>query len=325
MKDKQELRAQLALQSETEKVDLIIHLMERVEQLMEHIAQLTARVSELEARLGMNSSNSSKPPSSDGYVKPNPRSLRESSGRKPGGQKGHTGTTLRRVENPDEIKVYEPERCACGHSLKEAPVDHVERRQVFDLPEKLVWVTEHQMVSRKCPDCGRMNHADAPPEAPGPVQYGPKIMGAAVYLRTAQLVPFERLMEVFEEIFHITMCKRTVESAQVRVYEALLPFEREVRTQLLDAPALHVDETGMQVNGVLHWMHGVSTGLLTLYQAHTERGSEAIDDNEILSGFRGVLVHDCWGPYFRYGDRHALCGAHLLRELRGVCENEGHH
>ena len=316
-KDEKELRARIALLSESEKDDLIIHLMTKVE-------QLSARVAELEARLGMNSTNSSKPPSTDGYKKPSPKSLRQRSGRKPGGQKGHTGTTLRQVPNPDEVRVYTPERCACGHCLDDTPPHHVESRQVFDLPEKLMWVIEHQIASKKCPCCGRMNHADAPPEAPGPVQYGPRILGASVYLRNVQFLPYERLTEFFNEIFHVNVCKRTVEMAQMRAYEVLALFEQTVRGQLLDAPALHVDESGMQVDGELYYMHVASTPYVTVYQAHSGRGSEAIDDNGILPAYQGVLIHDCLSAYFRYGDKHALCGAHLMRELRGVCENEKH-
>ncbi len=324
MKDKQELRAQLAMQSESEKVDLIIHLMEREEQLIEQIAQLAARVLELEARVGMNSSNSSKPPSSDGYGKPQPKSLRQKSGRKPGGQKGHPGTTLRQVVHPDEVTVHVLERCVCGQGLHDAPIDQVERRQVFDLPEKLVRVTEHRIASKRCPRCRRMNQAIAPPEAPGPVQYGPRIRSMVVYLRDVQLLPYERLTDLCRDVLGVGICPRSVETAQQRVYAALEPFEQAVRGQLGDAESLHVDETGIRVEGKLQWMHTVSTAELTLYQAHPKRGSEAMEDNAILPGFTGTVIHDCFHPYFRFGQKHALCGAHLLRELHGVCDNENH-
>lgn len=331
MENESKLRARLDLLSESEKIDLIIDLMKQGAQLTallaqanERIAQLTARVTELEARLNMNSTNSSKPPSSDGYAKPQPKSLRQKSGRKPGGQKGHKGTTLRQVPNPDEIKIHEPERCVCGQGLDEAPIVHVERRQVFDLPERLVQVTEHQLVSRKCPQCGQVNRAVPPPEAPGPVQYGSRILGAAVYLHTAHLVPYARLTEIFDTIFQVKVCKRTVETAHTRAHTALNPFEETVRAQLADAPALHVDTTGMRVDGKLYRMHVASTRYLTVYQAHSGLGSEAIEEHGILPGFQGVLLHDCFPTYFRYGEKHALCGAHLLRELRGIGENEGH-
>ena len=320
MKDEQKLRAQLALLSESEKIDLIIELMTQVAQ----VEQLIARVAELEARLGMNSANSSKPPSSDGYIKPNPKSLRAKSGRKPGGQKGHEGTNLRQVSEPDEVEVHSPNRCACGCGLDDVPVDHVERRQVFELPERLLRVTEHRIVCKKCPQCGRMTHAVAPPEASGSVQYGPRFRALLVYLRDFQMLPYKRLTELCRDVLGAGVCKRTVETAQKQMYDALAPFEEAVRARLLVEGVLHTDETGMRVGGKLQWFHSLSTADFTLYQAHPKRGGEAIEANGIIPAFKGVLVHDCWGPYFRYGGKHALCGAHLLRELFGVCENEGH-
>jgi len=303
--------------SESEKVDLIV-------QLMAQVAQLTARVAELEARLGMNSANSSKPPSSDGYAKPNPKSLREKSGRKPGAQKGHAGTNLRQVSEPDAVEVHSPECCVCGYCLDGVAMDHVERRQVFELPEKLLRVTEHRMVAKKCPQCGRVIRAVAPPETSGPVQYGPRFRALLVYLRDYQLLPYKRLTELCCDLLGAGVCKRTVETVGMQVYGALAPFEEAVRARLLDEAVLHADETGMRVDGKLHWIHSLSAAELTLYQAHPKRGGEAIEANGVIPAFKGVLVHDCWGPYFRYAGEHALCGAHLLRELLGVCETEGH-
>jgi transposase len=317
MKDEQGLRTRIEALSESAKTDLIIHLMTQV-------AQLTARVAELEARLGMNSANSSKPPSSEGYSKPNPKSLREKSGRKPGGQKGHVGTNLRQISEPDAVEVHWPECCVCGCCLDGIAMDHVERRQVFELPEKLLRVTEHRIVAKKCPQCGRVIRAVAPPETSGPAQYGPRFRALLVYLRDYQLLPYKRLTELCRDLLGAGVCKRTVERAEMQAYGALAPFEEAVRARLLDEAVLHADETGMRVDGKLQWVHSLSTRELTLYQAHPKRGGEAIEANGIIPAFKGVLVHDCWGPYFRYGGEHALCGAHLLRELLGVCENEGH-
>jgi len=317
MEDEQKLRAMIEALSESAKVDLII-------QLMAQVAQLTARVTELEARLGMNSANSSKPPSSDGYSKPNPKSLREKSGRKPGGQKGHIGTNLRQVSEPDAVEVHLPACCVCGCCLDGVATDHVERRQLFELPEKLLRVTEHRIVAKKCPQCGRVIRAVAPPETSGPVQYGPRFRALLVYLRDYQLLPYKRLTQLCRDVLGAGVCKRTVETAGMQIYDALAPFEEAVRAQLLDEAVLHADETGMRVDGKLQWVHSLSARELTLYQAHPKRGGEAIEANGVIPAFKGVLVHDCWGPYFRYSGEHALCGAHLLRELLGVCENEGH-
>ena len=319
-----QLRDALMQLSESEKVDMIIHLMKQVEEMTSQIAILTGRVSELEARLNMNSSNSSKPPSSDGYAKPAPKSLRRKSGRKPGGQPGHPGTTLTRAAEPDEIRECTPTHCACGRNVENDLVHHVECRQVFDLPEKLFFVTEYRLVAKRCAGCGQVVCADAPPEAPAPVQYGPRFRAVMVYLRNYQLLPYQRLSQLFRDIFGAPVSKRTIESAQQQAYEALAPFEQEVRRQLERASVLHADETGMRVDGKRQWFHTLSTLLLTLYQAHAKRGGEAIEDSGVIPAFKGVLVHDCWGPYFHYGDQHALCGAHLLRELIGISENDGY-
>jgi len=308
--NEQKLRSELAQLSESQKIDLIIELM--------------ARVTALEVRLGMNSSNSSKPPSSDGYAKPAPKSLRRKSGRKRGGQPGHPGTTLRQVAEPDIVKMHLPEYCVCGHCLQEDPVHHVERRQVFELPEKLFEVREHQLAAKICVQCGRMVRANAPSEAPAAVQYGPRFRAALVYLRNYQLLPYNRLAQLCGDLFGAAVSKRTIEVAQQQAYEALASFEQAVRRQLTQEEVLHADETGMRVNGKRQWFHSLSTPSLTVYQVHPKRGSEAIEDNGVIPAFKGILVHDCWSPYFRYGDEHALCGAHLLRELVGVCESDGY-
>ncbi|NLV46137.1 MAG: IS66 family transposase [Candidatus Hydrogenedentes bacterium] len=304
------LRSELAELSESQKIDLIIDLM--------------ARVSALEARLGMNSSNSSKPPSSDGYIKPAPKSLRRKSGRKRGGQPGHPGTTLRQVAEPDVVKTHVPDYCQCGHCLEQEPVHHVECRQVLELPEKLFEVVEHRLITKVCSLCGRKVHAAAPSEAPARMQYGSRFRAALVYLRNYQLLPYNRLTQVCRDLLGVTVSKRTIETAEQQVYQSLAPFEQAVRRQLLHEEVLHADETDMRVDGKRQWFHTLSTPTLTFYQVHPKRGCEAIEANGVIPAFKGSLIHDCWGPYFRYGGKHGLCGAHLLRELFGICENEGY-
>lgn len=111
------------------------------------IQQLEARVIELENRLNKNSSNSSKPPSSDG-LKRKPKSQREQSGRKPGGQPGHVGKHRAQVENPDHVEVHVPENCTgCQASLQGVVGSRLDKRQVFDLPQPTVEVTEHGSVT----------------------------------------------------------------------------------------------------------------------------------------------------------------------------------
>ena len=241
----------------------------------------------------------------------------------PGDSKGMRGRRCGRLRYPTRLRFIRRSG-VCGYCLDGIAAHHVEDRQVFELPKKLLHVTEHRIEVKQCPRCGCVVRAVAPPEASGSVQYGPRFRALLVYLRDYQLLPYKRLTELCRDVFGTGVCKRTVETAGRHMYEALAPFEEAVRAQLLDAAVLHADETGMRVDGKLQWIHSLSTPELTRYQAHPKRGGEAIEANGVIPAFQGVLVHDCWGPYFRYGSEHALCGAHLLRELLGVCETEGH-
>lgn len=145
--------------------------------LRAELERAQARIGELEAQLAVNSRNSSKSPSSEGLSKPPPksRSLWGKSGRKPGGQAGHGGQTLRQVAKPTYEKPHEPGCCSgCGKGLAGRPITAVERRQCFDLPPVAVEVTEHQLVERECV-CGVRTRATAPEGVDAPVQYGPRI------------------------------------------------------------------------------------------------------------------------------------------------------
>lgn len=180
-------------------------LVDYVLELEERIRRLEARFTELEARLAQNSRNSSRPPSSDGLRKPPPRSLRGSSGRKPGGQPGHPGNTLQAVAKPDQVKVHALTRCPCGQcggvSLLGQPVLDHERRQVFDLPALQLSVTEHQAEIKRCPVSGRKVSAAFPAGVVAPVQYGPNFRGLTLYLFHQQLLPFDRLRQTCLDLF----------------------------------------------------------------------------------------------------------------------------
>src|SRR6266498_1955389 len=193
----------------------IAALQEQIAALTTQVVALTARVQELEARLATDSHNSSKPPSSDGpSVKPHPKSLRATSGRKPGGQPGHLGTTLRQVDEPDEVRVHTPSRCqACGRSLEEALTLRRERRQVVDLPPVQAQVVEHQAETKRCPGCGAETSGSFPAGVVAPVQYGPGVAAVAVYLNQAQLLPLERTGAVLAELFGCPLAERTLERA----------------------------------------------------------------------------------------------------------------
>lgn len=292
--------------------------------LEEQIRRLEARVTELEARLAQNSRNSSRPPSSDGLRKPPPRSLRDKSGRKPGGQPGHPGHTLRAVATPDRVEVHALTRCSCGHcggvSLLGQPVLDHEHRQVFDLPALQLSVTEHRAEIKRCPVSGRIVSAAFPSGVLAPVQYGPNFRGLTLYLFHAQLLPFERLRQTCLDLFGQPLSQGTLTQTNQSAHDALAPVESAVIRGLLQAAVVHVDESGLRVAGSLHWLHVACTPELTHYGVHANRGTEAMDALGVLPHCRQWLIHDHWKPYFKYEALHALCNQHLLRELKFLAE-----
>ena len=209
----------------------------------------------------------------------------------------------------------------CGASLEQVEPSKVERRQVHDIPPLKVLVTEYQAEQKTCPRCGRQNRAAFPPEVTYPVQYGQNLKALMVYLCIYQLLPYDRLCETFSDLFGRSMSKATLARAVSECSQKLAGVEEKIRDLLAGAQVLNVDETGMRVNGIRQWLHVASTEILTAYGHHRKRGSQAMDDLQILPQFRGTMVHDFWAPYFRYPSRHALCNAHLLRELKGISEN----
>jgi len=277
---------------------------------------LRDRVQALEEKAAKDSHNSSKPPSSDGLSKPKPKSLRTPSARPAGGQPGHPGQTLRMVEKPDRTVSHPVERCAgCGRSLAGQAPDRVERRQVFDLPEPKVEVTEHQAEIKTCA-CGHANRAAFPPEAAAPVQYGLRVKSVAVYLKEYQLLPFGRLAEIMHDLFACdTFSEGTLANFSAACSRRLEPVDAFIRALASAAGVAGFDETGVRAAGSLHWLHTVSTRWLTWYFAHVKRGREAMDAAGVLPNFTGRAVHDFWDPYLKYDCGHAFCNAHLLREL----------
>jgi transposase len=294
--------------------------------LQAQVAELQARVQALEARLATDSHNSSQPPSSDGPgVKPHPKSLRAASGRKPGGQPGHVGATLRQVDEPDEVQVHAPSRCrACGGSLEGVPALRWERRQVVDLPPVRARVVEHQAETRRCPGCGAATSGPFPQGVQAPAQYGPGVAALAVYLNHAQLLPLERTGAVLAEVFGCPLSERTLERAVGACDARLAEAEAAIKRGVQAAEVAHFDETGLKVGGNGWWLHVASTPRLTFYAAHQQRGRAALEAIGVLPAFRGRAVHDGLPAYWPYEQcAHALCNAHHLRELTFVEEQLG--
>lgn len=284
--------------------------------LREQVTALVARVQELEGRLAKDSRNSSKPPASDG-LKRKPKSLRQRSGKKPGGQLGHRGETLHLVATPDVVVEHRPAVCAqCQTALDEAAVVLHERRQVWELPPVRLQITEHRALHVRCPACQVVSVGTFPPEAPSRAQYGPRLRALAVYLVQAQFVPFGRVQQLLADLAGVRLARGALVGWVQQAARVVAPVEAAVKAALRRAPVLHNDETGVRRGGRLAWAHVASTSRLTHYGIHAKRGSEATDAIGILPDFGGVSMHDGWTSYRHYtGCRHALCNVHHLREL----------
>ncbi len=283
-------------------------------------AMLRSRIAELERRLGLDSSNSGKPPSSDGLKKQpsRVRSLRERSGRKSGGQKGHRGETLRQVETPDDVVDHVPPTCGgCDASLAGSVSTDYAARQVFDLPEPppLV-VTEHRAHVCCCANCGTQTQRQFPDGVTAPVQYGTGIGAIVVYLAAAQFLPQHRLAAAMKDLFGITIAAATIASMSRACATRLQGFVATLRDLVAGAPVKHLDETGFRIGGKTCWLHVAATALLTFYRTCAKRGS-------LLTNVTGIVVHDHWKPYYTMqGVEHALCNAHHLRELKALVDIE---
>ena len=283
---------------------------------------LAERIQSLEDQLAKNSRNSGKPPSSDGYERPAPQSLRKRRRRRSGGQRGHPGETLKAVEKPQHITVHRVQACAhCGHSLKRRPALGHEKRQVFDLPPMQIEVTEHQAEIKVCPRCQTETRAAFPSGVRQPVQYGSEIKAQMVYLNTEQHIPLERTCDLLEEFYAHRPSEGTIVSACAEAAHKVESSNAAVKEHLVEHEAVaHFDETGLIINGRLHWLHTASTSHLTCYAVHAKRGSVAMNEINILPRFKGRAVHDDLAAYFLYELEHALCNAHHLRTLLFLLE-----
>jgi transposase len=293
-----------------------------IEEQAQRIEQLEALVVELQRRLGQNSRNSSKPPSSDGPAKPARRSQR-GSGRSPGKQPGAPGASLSRSADPDVVIDHVPAACrGCGSGLATATEAGVVVRQVIDIPEVTVSTTEHRMHKRRCA-CGVVTAGAAPPEAIAPVVYGPNLRALAVYLLVFQHVPVERTALLLADVCGAAVSTGWVCRTLARTSDALADVDKLIKTLLVAAHVLHVDETSTQIAGRRYWLHVACTSLLTAFHLHPSRGRVAVDEFGVLPAFAGVCVHDALSVYDAHaypGAVHALCGAHLIRELTAADE-----
>jgi transposase len=308
-------KKQLESLEKSQLIDIIILMTKEIE-------RLTAKVSELEGRLNTNSGNSSKPPSQDGFDKPAPKSLRTKSGKKPGGQKGHKGAGLKLCREPDEVIEHKAEHCQnCGINLTGVTCTCVKTSNVIDFRIE-VRIIAHRQMKSVCPVCGTENRGEMPKEASHSMAYGSGLRGFVVLLSNYACVGMKKIREILSDVFGIPLSTGTIANINAGFADNSIPILQEIQEKMLNSPLLHKDESGMNMNGKNWWLHTSSTPELTYITAHPKRGKEGIDDNGILDDYTGILVHDFWASYFKYEKcLHAMCNAHLLRELNWVTDN----
>ena len=291
----------------------------QIEALTGQLAAQVARTEELERRLGSDSSNSSKPPSSDPpYRKPERSSTRGSSGRKPGKQPGTGGTTMPLVDDPNETIIHDADRCeGCGTDLTGAPIERVQRRQVVDItPPPPPFVTEHRIITRICPCCTAAQAGPAPGGVAARAQYGPRTLATAAELTCAHYLPVGRAAALLATLAGISVSVGFVASVRGRAARLLEhSFLPRVRQLLGQVEVLHADETPARADGGLEYVRVAATEWLTAM--HTGgRSKTDIDAGGVLPGFTGTVMRDGYAGYTHLTDAlHAWCGAHLLRDL----------
>lgn len=316
----------LLIQNLLQKIDQLTARVDQLEKenhrLNNDVHELRVENAELKARLNANSKNSSKPPSMDGYSK-KPAMPKTKKG-KHGGQHGHSGSTLKQIENPDKIVRCLPKTCSCGHIFTEDQMVITEKRQVFDLPQPRLEVTEYLIHKAICPVCGLLHKGLTPEGVTAPAQYGNGVKAYTTLLNVHYKLPFKKIQLLFADLFGYPINESTVYSATQNCYEKLQASEDIIKSKITESEVAHADETGIRVEGSLHWLHVTTTNLFTYLFVHKKRGELAIrSEQSVLKNYFGWLIHDCWGTYFNLTNvKHGICGAHILRELQALIEND---
>ena len=297
-------------------------LIELILALQEQLAVQQALIQELQDQLAKDSRNSSKPPSSDGLKKRRSQSLRESGKRPRGGQPGHKGQTLTQVAEPHHVILHALPGCPhCQTELKAVAAVGQVKRQVFDIPPVGIEVTEHQAEVKQCPGCGVRVQAAFPAGVSQPTQYGLRLKAQACYLHNYQLIPLARTTELLTDFYGQAPSEAVIIAANRQLVSRTHASRAHIQQQLLAAPVVHFDESGLRVEGRLQWLHVASTVRLTHYHPHAKRGHVGMRAGGILSSYQGVAVHDHWASYLQFpACQHAFCNVHHLRELRFIHE-----
>lgn len=282
------------------------------------ISELTEKTNQLMAMLKTDSTNSNMPPSQDPYREKKPRPEGK---KKPGGQPGHKGKRLVPFEHPDKIVHLEVDKALLPPG---AELVGVKKCQVVEYESKRV-VTEYQVPVYRLPDGSEVS-AELPKGIRGDIQYGQSVKAFVSYASAYQLMPYRRIVDLLSDQVLIPISEGSVYNFLKEAYQRLEGFESWLCQKLMGSSLLHVDETGININGKGNWIHTIANGSYTLLVPHAKRGREAIDEVGILPSYKGLVCHDCWSSYFAYNDaRHVLCNAHIMRELKGAEEKYNCH
>jgi transposase len=299
------------------------YLREIINKLEKRVQEQEKRISELEeelrkTRIGKNSRNSSKPPSSDMSRPKRNRSLRQPSGKRPGGQPGHKGTTLNWIDTPDEIIELTPGYCnKCGCSLENAETRFLGKRQEIDIPPIHALVKEYRINGKTCPNCGHQQSGQYPEGIASKIQYGPNVVSLVAYLSVYQFVPFKRLKEIFRHVFNMEISEGTVDNMLKRMAGKSGSIYQRIKSSISESKQVGTDETSVKVNGKKNWIWTWQTALSTFLTVSESRGSKTIDSEFPYGLVNSILSSDRLAAQLKTPAKaHQLCFAHLLRDLK---------
>lgn len=331
--------------SSLSKAPTIASLLEKVEALSLEIGRLNKRVKKLEGVEQENvklrkentelrekvtkfenpkhSRNSSVPPSKDENRPLRTKSLREQTGKKPGGQPGHEGNTLKMSVTPDKIEEHVPHYCnCCGADISHLPCEYAGKRQVLDIPPVKPEYTEHRVYQTKC-CCGHVTKSDFPVGVNTAVSYGHNVESLIGYFHVRQYLPFDRMKEVFHDVFTLPVSEGGLHHILSRLSKKALPAYELIRQKIAGSHVVGTDETGVKINGKNHWYWTWQNENATFIAPSENRGYKTIEEN-FKDGFpNSTMVHDCWKSHFQpEAQSHQLCLAHLFRELNYFIETD---
>jgi transposase len=282
-------------------------------------AEFKEEIKRLKEKMSKNSSNSSKPPSTD-IGRKNKNNSHRSNDKKSGGQSGHSGKILNKAETADITKHLMPDKCTCGHTFTgNETKSKTKSRQVFDIPEPKIEVTEYISAYYECSHCKLKHRKEFPDHVKTSVQYGKRFKSFAVYLMNYQLLPYKRTAKLFDNLFEFSVSEGTLYNILSDYGSRLDEPLDMIKSSIINSETVHFDESGFYSESGRDWIHVASTGSYTYYHYHKSRGLEALKE---LDYFKGTAVHDYWITYYKYDKcSHSLYNAHHLRDLQGIYDS----